>query len=131
MGFSRHKYWSGLPCPPPGDLPDLGVELASLAGRFFYPWEEPLALFPSTTWEAPLLGDRNKEMSLGRQKASEGAHIPALQGSNTLPLALPSLNPNFAGLPRSYNCFLVLIDKHLLPQTVGQLSLQGPRGHTG
>ena len=22
MGFSRQKYWSGLPCPPPGDLPD-------------------------------------------------------------------------------------------------------------
>ena len=21
MGFSRHKYWGGLPCPPPGDLP--------------------------------------------------------------------------------------------------------------
>ena len=26
MGFSRQKYWSGLPCPPPGDLPDLGIE---------------------------------------------------------------------------------------------------------
>ena len=22
MGFSRHAYWSGSPCPPPGDLPD-------------------------------------------------------------------------------------------------------------
>ena len=22
MEFSRHEYWSGLPCPPPGDLPD-------------------------------------------------------------------------------------------------------------
>ena len=26
MGFSRQKYWSGLPCPPPGDLPDPGIE---------------------------------------------------------------------------------------------------------
>ena len=26
MGFSRQEYWSGLPCPPPGDLPDLGIE---------------------------------------------------------------------------------------------------------
>ena len=24
MGFSRQEYWSGLPCPPPGDLPDPG-----------------------------------------------------------------------------------------------------------
>ena len=25
-GFSRQKYWSGLPCPPPGDLPNPGIE---------------------------------------------------------------------------------------------------------
>ena len=31
MGFSRQEYWSGLPCPPPGDLPDPGIEPASLA----------------------------------------------------------------------------------------------------
>ena len=40
MEFSRHKYWSGLPCPSPEDLPYPGIELASpmspeLAGRFF------------------------------------------------------------------------------------------------
>ena len=29
MGFSRHKYWNGLPCPPPGDLPNPGIEPAS------------------------------------------------------------------------------------------------------
>ena len=27
MGFSRQEYSSGLPCPPPGDLPDPGIEL--------------------------------------------------------------------------------------------------------
>ena len=26
LGFSRHEYWSGLPCPSPGDLPDPGIE---------------------------------------------------------------------------------------------------------
>ena len=31
MGFSRQEYWRGLPCPPPGDLPDPGIELASPA----------------------------------------------------------------------------------------------------
>ena len=31
MGFSRQEYWTGLPCPPPGDLPDPGTEPASPA----------------------------------------------------------------------------------------------------
>ena len=26
MGFSRQEYWSGLPFPPPGNLPDPGIE---------------------------------------------------------------------------------------------------------
>ena len=26
MGFSRQEYWSGLSCPPPGDLPNPGIE---------------------------------------------------------------------------------------------------------
>ena len=48
MGFSRQEYWSGLPCPPPGDLPHPGIEPATLmspalAGQFF---------ITSTTWEA-------------------------------------------------------------------------------
>ena len=37
MGFPSQEYWSGLPFPSPGDLPNPGVEPASLAlaGRFF------------------------------------------------------------------------------------------------
>ena len=40
MGFSHQEYWSVLPCPRPGDLPNPGIEPASLmspalAGRFF------------------------------------------------------------------------------------------------
>ena len=30
MGFPRQEYWSGLPCPPPGDLPNPGIEPTSL-----------------------------------------------------------------------------------------------------
>ena len=30
MGFSRQEYWSGLPCYPPGDLPDPGIKPISL-----------------------------------------------------------------------------------------------------
>ena len=46
MGFSRQEYWSGLPCPLPGDLPDLGIEPTSpeLAGGFF--------TTSTSTWEA-------------------------------------------------------------------------------
>ena len=48
MGLSRQEYWSGLPRPPPGDLPDPGTELTSLtspslAGGFFTTY---------ATWEA-------------------------------------------------------------------------------
>ena len=48
MGFSKQEHWSGLPCPPPGDLPDSRIEPASptfpaLAGRLFT---------TSATWEA-------------------------------------------------------------------------------
>ena len=40
VGFSRQEHWSGLPCPPPGDLPSPGTEPTSLmspapAGEFF------------------------------------------------------------------------------------------------
>ena len=31
MGFSRQKYWSGLPFPSPGDLPKPGIKPGSLA----------------------------------------------------------------------------------------------------
>ena len=40
MEFSSQEYWSGLPFPSPGDLPDAGIKLASLAlaSRFFPIW---------------------------------------------------------------------------------------------
>ena len=48
MGFPRQEYLSRLPCPPPGNLPDSGIEPTSLAspslaGGFFT---------TSATWEA-------------------------------------------------------------------------------
>ena len=52
MGFSRQEDWSALPClPPPGDLPNPGIEPVSLmspalAGGFFT---------TSNTWEAPVM----------------------------------------------------------------------------
>ena len=49
MGCSRQEYWSGLPCPPSGDLPNPGIQPSSLlspilTGGFFT---------THATWEAP------------------------------------------------------------------------------
>ena len=44
-GFSRQEYWSGLPCPPPGELPNPGIEPVSLTSNLH--WQVgslPLAL---------------------------------------------------------------------------------------
>ena len=45
MGFSRQEYWSGLPCPPSGDLPYLGIKSGSLMTLLH--WQvSPLPLAP-------------------------------------------------------------------------------------
>ena len=44
LEFSREEYWSGLPFPSPKDLPNPGIELASLelqTGFFFFTAEPP------------------------------------------------------------------------------------------
>ena len=46
MEFSRHEYWSGLPCPPPGDLPDPGIKPVFLTSP-------AVAGGDSATWKAP------------------------------------------------------------------------------
>ena len=48
MGFSRQEYWSGLLCPPPGHLPNPGIEPVSLTSPALAGW----FLTTSTTWEA-------------------------------------------------------------------------------
>ena len=52
LGFSRQEYWNGLPFPPPGNLPNPGIESTSLtypalAGTFFF--------YHCTTWETHYL----------------------------------------------------------------------------
>ena len=60
-GFSRQEYWSGLPCPPPGDLPDPGIE------QSFYPsstWEGRWSVFHGgrRAWR-PLLQEKTGEIA--------------------------------------------------------------------
>ena len=64
MGFSRQEYWSGLSCPPSGDLPDPGIEPSSLmspalTGGFFT---------TSTTWEDRMMEITAKEQSKEKNK---------------------------------------------------------------
>ena len=47
-GFFRQEYWSGLPCPPPGDLPDPGIEPESLMSSEF----ADRVFTTNTTWKA-------------------------------------------------------------------------------
>ena len=94
MGFSRQEYWSRLPCPPPGDLPDPGIEPASplspaLAGGFFTPhaawealtrsgWPKPrgCVLMKRGTFGLTHWGDK-EESPLNTEAETGGMHRPA------------------------------------------------------
>ena len=85
MRFSRQEYWSGLPCPPPGDLPYPGMEPPSLmspplAGGFFT---------ISATWEEPCRGSLILHFSallpLGTLAGSHGDITTAINMAMILP----------------------------------------------
>ena len=83
MGFSRQEYWSELPFPPPGDLPDAGVEPVSPAAPYCR-W----ILYHWATREA-LHGEREVKSNVAEQTQKFGhdkVHIhgerkEAVQGS--------------------------------------------------
>ena len=51
MEFSRHEYWSGLPFPCPGDLPDPGIELRSPALQADTLQSEPPGNLKGNLWK--------------------------------------------------------------------------------
>ena len=58
QGFPRQEYWSGLPFPPPGDLPDPGIEPASLvspalAGSFCRTKQTNICFLLTVTVQVP------------------------------------------------------------------------------
>ena len=82
IGFSRQEYWSGLPCLPPGDLPDPGIEPMSLmspalACRFFT---------NSATWEA-LLCIVDRFSLIFKSLGEIGTVIPLSRGVKTQALS--------------------------------------------
>ena len=103
MEFSRQEYWSGLPCPSAGDLPDPGVKSTSLAspalaGRFFT---------TSATWKAPG-GSNSKESACnaGDWVRSLGQEDPLEKGMATYSSFVPGKFHGQRSLadysPRSY-----------------------------
>ena len=49
MEFSSQEYWSGLPFPSPGDLPDAGIETVSLASPVLA--DEFFSICASSEWD--------------------------------------------------------------------------------
>ena len=97
LGFSRQEHWSGLPCPPPGDLPNPEMEPASLmspalAGGFFA---------TSATWEAPQgkqsPAERRKTSSsrLARAQPMRDCHNSANEKSLCFQLSVPPIDSLF------------------------------------
>ena len=95
MGFSRQEYWNGLPCPPPGYLPDSSIKPTSfmtpaLAGRLFT---------VSTTWEALyFIHECEKKRKAGRVSQSQHYWLYmryiSIPGLHPLDAIAQGLHPN-------------------------------------
>ena len=74
MGFSRQEYWSGLPFPFPGDLPDPGIESGSPALKLKVKSLNRVQLFVTpwtVTYQAP------PSMGFSRQEYWSGVPLPS------------------------------------------------------
>ena len=88
MGFFRQEYWSGLPCPPPGGLPDPGIQPASLmspalAGSFFT---------TRATWEAQVWVGSGQLCSVAPLGSRPGHSFPSSLHTSSQPPARFSLH---------------------------------------
>ena len=96
MGFSRQEYWSGLPRPPPGDLPAPGIEPRSPALRVDSLPTEPLvtlaALFSIKCQEGTSLVVQWLRLVL----TMEGAWVQTLDRGTKNPHALVHGQKNFS-----------------------------------
>ena len=72
MEFSRQEYWSGLLCPPPGDLPNPGIEPTSLMS----PALARGCLTTSATWEALVIKNPPSNAEDLGLTPGQGAKIP-------------------------------------------------------
>ena len=90
MGFSRQEYWSGLPFPSPGDLPDPGIE-------------------PGSQNVTKL--SRKKKVKRSLERDSPGVSLPKATGQKGAYSLPPSLSPRgFGGVWRvDYRLLFVVV----------------------
>ena len=99
MGFPRHEYWSGLPCLPPGDLPNPVIQLISLASSVLQ--VDSLPTEPS---------GKSEHITPERQNFQDSGHCPCSQGC-MLPLTSSGPYPHcilrsaLGKLPSSHDIF--------------------------
>ena len=89
MGFSRQEYWSGLPFPPPGDLPNPGIE-------------------PTSPMSPALPADSLPAEPLGKP-SQEASKFP--KGKNTVSISAPTVD----GILELEAMFAVLSCRHPPP----------------
>ena len=88
MGFSRQEYWSGLPFPSPGDLPDPGIEPRSPALQADALPSEPPVIPSNKHWVSRCLEQSSGEMCV--QVGYDAEPSIYQDGSPVFPLSLPS-----------------------------------------
>ena len=92
MGFSRQESWSGLPCSPPGDPPDPGIEptppTVIRASGSHACWNTAYPIFLTILWAGsyccPTL--QRRKLRLGDMKSPDPRHLPG----KTIELGLDS-----------------------------------------
>ena len=76
MEFSRQEYWSGLPFPSPGDLPDSGIEPGSSALQADTLLSEPPAYTYSYRVNRHLEASSPRPLLRGPNSSFPGIHLP-------------------------------------------------------
>ena len=113
MGFSRQEHWSGLPCPPPGDLPDPGIEPSLLCRLHWQAVSLPLAPpgEPKLSNTLSLHIMAFPHSSVGKASASNVGNQGSIPGSGSSP-------GEANGSPLQYSCLENPMDKGSWQATV-------------
>ena len=120
MGFPRQGYWNGLPFPPPGDLPDPGIEPVSPASADG---------FPTTESAGKPTGTSSIQATSGQGNATHHPTISVINGSDFkafLKIARASSCGSLkSGLTSTFTIFQRKRKEHLYKPTVFYRWLSG------